>query len=74
MNKKENIIIPIISLFSIFILPASIGQKNSAGLSDKDSFPDSISCTVKPYYRHRSDGKAGREIILNFRGSLKKGG
>jgi len=34
----------------------------------KKYFPDSIKCTVKSYYRHRSDGEPGREIILNFTG------
>jgi alpha-mannosidase len=56
-------------VFIIFILSPSTGQQNTAVFTKKDSFPDSISCTVQPYYRHRSDGKAGREVILNFRGS-----
>jgi alpha-mannosidase len=32
------------------------------------SFPDSISCDVKPHYRFRTDGKAGREVIVQFKG------
>jgi alpha-mannosidase len=33
------------------------------------SFPDSVQCTVQPYYRHRPDGTPGREIILKFKGA-----
>ena len=32
------------------------------------SFPSAVECVVQPLYRHRSDGKPGREIILNFKG------
>ncbi len=38
------------------------------------SFPDSLRCTVQPYYRHRPDGKAGREVGLVFKGSKLYGG
>jgi len=32
------------------------------------SFPDSLGCIVQPFYRHRPDGKPGREMTLNFKG------
>ena len=32
------------------------------------SFPEAIECIVQPYYRHRPDGKPGREITINFLG------
>ncbi len=31
-------------------------------------FPDAVECIVQPFYRHRLDGKPGREITLNFKG------
>ncbi len=37
------------------------------------SFPDSFEGVVQPCYRHRPDGKPGREIILNFRGQKFSG-
>ncbi len=30
-------------------------------------FPDSIRCSVQPFYKYRSDGKPGREILLKFK-------
>ena len=36
-------------------------------------FPDSINAVVQPVYRYRSDGKPGREVILNFKGSKFSG-
>jgi hypothetical protein len=33
------------------------------------TFPAAIECVVQPWYRHRQDGKPGREIILNFKGA-----
>lgn len=32
-------------------------------------FPSSIECIPQPVYRHRPDGKAGREITINLKGS-----
>src|SRR6185312_7137282 len=31
--------------------------------------PSSIDCKVQPYYKYRKDGKPGREITINFKGS-----
>ena len=53
------IIISILSLLDISILEA---QKKSS----KPIFPASIECKVQPYYRHRPDGRPGREVILKF--------
>ncbi|WP_183578285.1 glycoside hydrolase family 38 C-terminal domain-containing protein [Mucilaginibacter sp. X5P1] len=33
------------------------------------SLPNSFECKVEPYYKHRKDGKPGREILLIFKGS-----
>ena len=41
----------------------------SAGNSQAITFPDSITCKVQPYYRHRADGKPGREVVVRFKGS-----
>jgi alpha-mannosidase len=41
--------------------PAEIPQANT--------FPVAIQYTVQPYYRHRPDGKPGREVVLKFDGS-----
>jgi alpha-mannosidase len=31
-------------------------------------FPDGIECAAQPCYRHRADGKAGREVQITFNG------
>jgi len=43
-----------------------LGEKSKKALVK--SFPDSLGCIVLPFYRHRPDGKPGREITLNFKG------
>ena len=52
--------------------PEMISQKVKAGSvsasSTENSFPDGMECVVQTYYRHRQDGKPGREITLNFNG------
>jgi alpha-mannosidase len=35
---------------------------------DAAPFPTAIECEPRPYYRHRKDGKAGREITVKFNG------
>ena len=40
-----------------------------AGIPQWSSFPDSITCTAQPFYKHRPDGNPGREVLLRFRGS-----
>jgi len=37
------------------------------------SYLSGIECVVQPFYRHRPDGKAGRELIVNFKGSKFSG-
>jgi alpha-mannosidase len=32
-------------------------------------FPDGLECVPQPAYRHRSDGQAGREVTVNFKGA-----
>ena len=41
---------------------AAASVNNSGG----SSFPDSLGCTVRHWYRVRSDGKPGREITVRF--------
>lgn len=31
--------------------------------------PEALSCKIRPWYKHRTDGKPGREITLYFKGS-----
>lgn len=45
------------------------GQKIKNKQSGTDLFPESMTCVVKPFYRHRSDMKPGREVILHFNGN-----
>jgi alpha-mannosidase len=42
---------------------------SAPGIPQTKSFPDSLQSTVQPYYRHRPDGKPGREVGLTFKGS-----
>jgi alpha-mannosidase len=42
--------------------------KTVSASSIQYSFPDSIRLIVQPFYRHRPDGKPGREITLHFNG------
>jgi len=65
--------IPIFILGLLLTLPLSFGQKKPGRSSASSSFPESIECTVKPYYRHRTDGKPGREVILHFAGQKFSG-
>jgi hypothetical protein len=37
------------------------------------TFPDSIVCAVKPYYKYRADGKPGRVVLLRFMHSQLRG-
>ena len=32
-------------------------------------FPTALECIPQPFYRHRDDGKAGREIVINLTGA-----
>lgn len=44
--------------------PASTSK--SAATADLP-FPGGMECVARPVYRHRADGKPGREIVLNFK-------
>lgn len=37
------------------------------------SFPENMECTVQPFYRYRTDGLPGREIIISFMGAQLAG-
>ena len=73
VNKRLLSILAVFTLLiitNIMVVSAGTGsQKNSQKASKPgNSFPDEIEYTVQPFYRHRTDGKPGREIILNFKG------
>jgi alpha-mannosidase len=72
-NKKYFSIIAGMTLMIFLNIPFfSIGNsqkiKSVTTLVSPKSFPDAVECVVQPFYRHRPDGKPGREIILNFKG------
>jgi hypothetical protein len=66
---KIYIIRAILILLIITFTQAQQNQKSKKQSAPPDSFPDSIECIVQPFYRHRPDGKAGREVTLNLKGS-----
>ncbi len=71
--RRKYLTIILLSIINLLLLPPSHGQKKSGRTENKNSFPDAIECLVQPFYRHRPDGKPGREIILNFKGSEYSG-
>jgi alpha-mannosidase len=56
------------SSFSLAENSQKIKTKTVAVSGSNNSFPDAVDCIVQPFYRHRADGKPGREITLNFKG------
>jgi len=50
----------------------AFGQKSQVG-AVMQSFPAEMTCTPQPCYRFRSDGKPGREILLEFKGEKLSG-
>ena len=59
-----------------FLSAENIQKQKPKTVSASDShtnFPNSIGCLVQPFYRQRQDGKPGREITLNFKGSKFSG-
>jgi alpha-mannosidase len=71
MNKRFFTIISgmiLLILLNSSILHAEYSQGRKSKTALVKSFPDSLGCIVQPFYRHRPDGKPGREIILNFKG------
>ncbi len=61
MFRKYQIII-VLLIMSVLDIPMLHAQKKQT----RTLFPESIECSVKPYYRYRADGKPGREVILHF--------
>jgi alpha-mannosidase len=59
----------------IFVLLFSLGLSGLELRADvsKNAFPALLSCTAQPYYKLRSDGKPGREVILDFNGQKVSG-
>ncbi|HTY57338.1 MAG TPA: glycosyl hydrolase [Bacteroidota bacterium] len=52
---------------------AAIGFCILGGRAAAGTLPDTITVTVKPFYRFRPDGKPGREILLRFKGKALRG-
>ena len=51
-----------------FALLVAGGNGGLAQNPNGHPLPDSIECTVKPYYRYRPDGTPGREVQVRFKG------
>jgi hypothetical protein len=73
IKKCKHLIIIIILILFVINLQESNGQKAPGRSSAKATFPEAIEGVVSPYYKHRTDGKPGREIIINFIGSKFSG-
>ena len=56
-------------LFLLLFCTSAFGQnKPSDSLSaNQNVFPGDIGCIPQPFYRHRPDGKPGREVTLQFK-------
>ncbi|MBK7709794.1 MAG: hypothetical protein IPJ37_01620 [Bacteroidales bacterium] len=54
-------------------VPAQENKRSKKTSECSSSFPNKMESTVQPFYRHRTDGKPGREIILDFKGSKFSG-
>ncbi len=70
MNVRFPVFVQIVFLT---VMPSSFGQNNPNRKRAASSFPDSVRYEVKPYYRHRQDGKPGREVMLYFQGKKFSG-
>lgn len=71
--RHKHLAIIFLSIVNILILPSTHGQNNTGRSDKKTTFPVSIEGTVQPFYRHRPDGKSGREILLKFIGPAFSG-
>jgi alpha-mannosidase len=58
----------LIMLLNMPVLSGQGSQKIKTGKTTLKSFPDFMECVVQPFYRHRIDGKPGREVTLSFKG------
>jgi hypothetical protein len=72
MSIKEGNL-PSVLIVLMAVMPSLFGQ-NKTNLTSKDlSFPDSVKYEVRSYYRYRTDGKPGREVMLYFLGKKFSG-
>ncbi|MEI7526755.1 MAG: glycoside hydrolase family 38 C-terminal domain-containing protein, partial [Mariniphaga sp.] len=75
MNYKHFLFLISCALTLIFWDPSLVRAESSSKIKLKSettsqkSFPTAIEGVVQPFYRHRKDGKPGREILVNFSGS-----
>ena len=52
----------------------SSSSSQAARVDEKDQpFPSDMECTARPAYRHRPDGKPGREVMLTLKGGKLSG-
>lgn len=72
INKgSSNINVPrwMIWILSISIIFSFVLTDSALAATGGSSSPSSFDCKIRPYYKHRKDGKPGREITLIFKGS-----
>ena len=72
MSIKQGYLPSVLIVF-LAIMPSSFGQNKTNRTTKALSFPDSVKYEVRSYYRHRTDGKPGREVMLYFMGNKFSG-
>lgn len=73
IKKCKHLIIIIILILFVIKLQESNGQKAPGRSATEASFPDAIEGVASQYYRHRTDGTPGREVVIHFIGSKFSG-
>ena len=59
----------IIWILTVSVIFSTILADKTLAAPAVPSSPSSFDCKVQPYYKHRKDGKPGREVTLLFKGS-----
>lgn len=59
----------IIWILTVSVIFSSILAGKTLAATVVPSSPSSFDCKAQPYYKHRKDGKPGREVTLTFKGS-----
>lgn len=57
-----------VSLLTFIFCGTSSGLAQKSSIAELNQPCTGIECTVQPFYRHRPDGKPGREITVNLKG------
>ncbi len=68
MKKKCIFLLLFVSLIHYGITAQTDGKTVSSAKRAEMASPSAMECIVQPYYRYRSDGNPGRELVLRFNG------